>query len=67
MNNLTNNIITSVAGLSLLLLIGSGIKTPQLFDNDGYSNLTSLLVGGMLGVVTSQSQTVKEDDDYSIK
>ncbi len=68
MSNITNTVITSVTGLSLLLLIGSGIKNPQLFDNQGYSNLTSLLVGGMLGVVTSQNQAVKqEDDDYRIK
>ncbi len=69
MGSITGNIISSVAGVSLLILIGAGVRNPQLFDNSNYSNLSSLIVGGMLGALTSQqTQPAKqEDDDYRVK
>ena len=68
MASLTNNLIVSISGFSLVLLIGSGIKKPELFENQGYSSLASLLAGGLLGAVTSQNPAKNvEGDDYRIK
>jgi hypothetical protein len=57
-----SKIIVSISGVSLLLLIGSGIKKPELFENQGYSNLTSMLVGGLLGVITSNNDDPNKED-----
>jgi hypothetical protein len=52
----TNNIVVGVAGISLISLIGTGAAKPELFESQGYASLTSLIAGGLLGVVSTSSK-----------
>ena len=58
-----NRMIIVFTGITLVSLTGAGINNPKLFENQGFSNLTSMLVGGMLGVISAGNTEPKNANE----